>query len=430
MPKPGDRVQIITADETITGTFMPDPAKDFVVVKLSTGYNLGVHTSRVKEVKVLQQYVPVEQKPLREQQTVGLHKISILHTGGTIASKVDYETGGAFAHFNPEDLLNMFPELKTMAVITSRLVRRMWSEDIRFAHYNILAREIATEVKNGAHAIIIAHGTDTLHYTAAALAFMIQHPPVPIILVGAQRSSDRGGSDAAWNLLSAVTFVTNTNFSEVGICMHENMSDECCVILPGTKTRKMHSSRRDAFKAINTTAWARVHPKTRKIEFLRTDYHCRHERKDIAPKFMKENIKVGILKTHTNMWKEQFLLYKGWDGLVLEGGGIAGNPPINEIDEFTKEHTAIYDAIKELVKTGTVVVAATQTIYGGLNMNVYTTGKRMQEAGILGNYTDMTAETAFLKLAWLLSNYPKDEVPELFCMNLVGEISPRLEKTE
>ncbi|MDO8660426.1 MAG: Glu-tRNA(Gln) amidotransferase subunit GatD, partial [Candidatus Woesearchaeota archaeon] len=342
-------------------------------------------------------------------------------------SKVDYETGAVFAQFSPEELVNMFPELKQLATIRSRLIRQMWSEDIRFAHYNILCKEIIQEVKNGAHAVLITHGTDTMHLTAAALAFMLQHCPIPVILVGAQRSSDRASSDAAWNLLSAVTFVTNTNFAEVGICMHENLHDENCVILPATKTRKMHSSRRDAFKPINTTAWARVNPKTRDIHFFKTDYHARKTTDHLPFRPFKEDLKVGILKMHTNMYASQYLLYKGWDGLVLEGSGMAGNIPINEIDEYTKEHTVIFNTVKELIKTGTVVLTTTQTLYGALNMNVYTTGRKMQDAGILGNFCDMIPEVAFIKLAWLLSNYPKEEVKELLCMNLVGEISSRIE---
>ena len=431
MPKAGDRVQISTKEETIEGTLMPDESKDFVVVKLPSGYNIGVHKTRVKELKVIQPYMPAEATRTAEKSKAGLPKVAILHTGGTIASKVDYETGGVIARFTPEELLAMFPEIKTMANISSRLVRQMASEDIRFAHYNILAREVAAEVKNGADAVIITHGTDTLHYSSAALAFMLQHVSVPVMFVGAQRSSDRGSSDAAWNVLSAVAFVTNTDFSEVAICMHENMNDENCVILPATKSRKMHSSRRDAFKAINTVPWARVNPKTKSIQFFKTDYHKRPlEKKELIPRPFKEDLKVGMLKVHTNMYAEQFKFYQGWDGLVVEGLGIAGNVPINEIDDYTKEHTKIYQTIQELTKKGTIVAATSQTIYGGINMNVYSTGRKMQQAGMLGNYCDMTPETAFVKLAWLLSNYAKEEVPELFIMNLVGEISPRLENTE
>jgi len=430
MAKEGDRVQVITKEETLEGVLMP-AEKDFVVIKLESGYNLGISKARVKDVKVIAPYVPKKPAEGKEHQQAGLPKIAILHTGGTIASKVDYETGAVVARFTPEELISLFPEIKGVANITSRLVRSMFSEDMRFAHYNILAKEVEKEINDGADGVIITHGTDTLHYTAAALSFMLQRVPVPVILVGAQRSSDRGSSDAGLNLLSAAYFISQSNLSEIAICMHETEEDEACVILPGTKTRKMHSSRRDAFKAINTQPWARVHFKKKKIELFKTNYHKKpQERPEVKARFMKEDIEVGILKVHPNMSAEQFAFYHGWDGLIIEGLGIAGHVPINEIDEFTKEHAKIYGTIKDLVQKGVIVAATTQTIYGGINMNVYSTGRKMQDAGIIGNYLDMTPETAFIKLAWLISNYPKEEVPELFCTNLVGEISSRLEVVE
>ena len=426
MAKAGDKVKLVTKDKPIEGVLMPDE-DDFYMIKLDSGYNVGVDKKRVKEVKVLEEYKEPRAEPKEVSQKKNLPTISVLHTGGTIASKVDYETGGVIARYTPEELLDMFPELKEIANVRSRLVRNMWSEDIRFAHYNILAKEIEKELSHKVDGIIITHGTDLMHCTSAALSFMLQNLPVPVILVGAQRSSDRGSSDAAINLLSAAYFmVAHKEFADVAICMHESMNDDWCVILPGTKTRKMHSSRRDAFQAINAGPWARVHFKEKTIQMLGTGYKTN----PVGPlqlKLMKEDLKVGLLKVHPTMYAEEFEWYKGFDGLVIEGTGIAGNMPINEIDEFTKEHTKIASAIKNLVDSGTVVAAATQTISGGVNMNVYATGRKMQELGIIGDYTDITPETAFIKLAWLLSNYPKDKVKELFGSNIAGEMSDRLD---
>lgn len=424
--KVGERVIIETKDDSFEGILLESPQKGTLILKLDSGYNMGISEKNVKKImNVKQNDEAVTRKKTEVVPVKGLPTVSILHTGGTIASKVDYKTGAVIPKFTPEDLLELFPEMQKVANIQSRLVRQMWSEDMRFAHYNIIAKEVAAEIKKGVHAVIVTHGTDTLHYTGAALSFMFEKLPVPVILVGAQRSSDRGSSDAALNLLSAVVFATQTDFAGVGLCMHENMSDDLCVILPGTKTRKMHSSRRDAFKAINTKALARVNPRTRKTEFLRDDYAKRAAVSDVKPKLFKTDIKIGMLKVHTNMYAEQFVFYKGWDGLVVEGLGIAGNVPINEIDEFTKEHTAILKTITKLTASGTVVAVAPQTIFGRIDMNVYSTGRKMQEAGMIGNYCDMTPETAFIKLAWLLSNYPREKVKELFVQNLRGEISER-----
>ncbi|MBI4017161.1 MAG: Glu-tRNA(Gln) amidotransferase subunit GatD [Candidatus Aenigmarchaeota archaeon] len=421
----GDRVKLQTESDFFEGILMPEE-KQFVVLKLDTGYNISVSKDKIKQVQLLKKHSPVKVEIPKASQDSSKPKITILHTGGTIASKVDYETGGVIAKFSPEELLGMFPELKDIAQISSRLVSNMFSEDMRFAHYNILARECEKELNAGVHGIIITHGTDTLHYSSAALAFALGELPVPVILVGAQRSSDRGSSDAGANIIAAAAFIAKSDFAEVGVCMHAGIDDEWCVILPAAKCRKMHSSRRDAFAAINTLPWARVHLKERKIEWMRTDYRKRTARKS-SIRLFKEGLKIALIKTHTNMYAEQFLFYKGWDGLLVEGFGIAGNVPINEIDKPTAEHKKIADAIKSLTSKGTIMAAATQTIAGRINMNVYSTGRMMQELGIIGHLTDMTAETGFIKLAWLLSNFPKNKIKELYEQNIVGEISERHE---
>jgi len=428
MPKPGDKVSVETEREKYEGTLLPSSEfeKDIIILKLENGYNIGISKTRIKNISLQEHRATEKKEKGKITQKKGLPKISILHTGGTIASRVDYETGGVIPRFSPEDLLGMFPELKDTANISSRLIRSMFSEDMRFAHYNLLAKEIEKEIRSGAEGVIVTHGTDTLHYTSAALAFILEGLSAPVILVGAQRSSDRGSTDAAANLISAAKFIAGSDFGEVAICMHENESDDSCLILPAMKTRKMHSTRRDAFRPINTTAIARVDYQSGKISFFRKGYALKRK-SNISLKPIKDSVKVGLLKIHTNMLSEEFRAYSGWDGLVVEGFGMAGNIPINEIDNETKEHSKVADAIKSLVKNGTVVVATSQTIYGRINMNVYSTGRKMQELGILGNLADMTAETAFIKLAWLLSNYPKEKAKELVTKNLRGEISERIE---
>lgn len=423
--RPGDRVRITTADGVYEGVLMPAES-NVHVLKLDSGYNLGIAGPRVRDIELLEQRAPAKEstpKPAKDRK--GLLTIAILHTGGTIASKVDYATGGVIAKFTPEEMLAMFPELKDIANVRSRLVRNMFSEDMRFGHYNILAKEVAKEIGAGADGVIITHGTDTLHYTGAALSFALQGLPVPVLLVGAQRSSDRGSSDAGLNLLCAAKFIAATDFAEVAVCMHESVADESCLILPGAKCRKLHASRRDAFQAVNVQPWARVHADGR-IDLLRTDHRKRGTRTlQVLP--FKESLKVGLLKTHTNMHAEQFKAYAGWDGLVIEGTGL-GHAPVNAIDELTASHADILAAIQALAKKGTLVAMASQTVHGGIDMNVYSTGRMLTESGVLGNLCDMTAETAFIKLTWLLSNHPKAEAKRLFGENLVGELAGRLEK--
>src|SRR3989338_3780208 len=224
--KVGIFVEVVTQKKTYLGTVMPSRKKQMIILKLKNGYNVGIETRKITAIrKKKTQFKPKEKKLPAPKPEKGLPTLSILHTGGTIASAVDYETGGVTPRFTPEEILELFPELRSLANVRSRLIRNMFSEDMRFQHYNLLAKEVEREIKQGADGIIISHGTDTMHYTSAALAFALEKLPIPVLLVGAQRSSDRGSSDAAMNLICAAEFITKTDFAGVGICMHEHPSD-------------------------------------------------------------------------------------------------------------------------------------------------------------------------------------------------------------
>ena len=344
----------------------------------------------------------------------------MLHTGGTVASFYDEKKGGVSSKYSPKDILKLYPEIKQIANIDSRLIGNMWSQDMNFKHYNLIAKEVEKEVKKGVEGIIITHGTDTLHYTSAALAFILENCPIPVILLGAQRSSDRGSSDAKLNLICACQFIANSKFQGVAICMHASTSDDACLILPPTKTRKIHSTRRDAFKAINSKPIARVTLQGN-VGFI--EKHNKSSTKQLKLKLIKENIKIGILKSHPNMFAEQILFYKNYDGLIIEAMGL-GNLPTTKLDKNTQENEKILEALKKLSKKIPIILTL-QTIFGRLNLNVYSNQRQYQEIGLLGHQTDTLTETAFIKLAWLLSNYKKEEIPKLINKNFRGEISSR-----
>ncbi len=430
-PKPGDFVEVVTADETITGTLLQSPEleKGVVIIKLSSGYNIGIDKSKVKKISLLpQQKATVEKTAITaavvKKTPSKLPKISILHTGGTIASKVDYRTGAVYSSFKPEDLLGMFPELADIAEFDSVFISNMWSDDLRFKHFELIAKAIEKEVKKGVDGIIIGIGTDNLAVASAAMAFIVKSTPLPILFVGAQRSSDRGSSDAAANLTCAATFITKSDFSGVAICMHENMSDNDCSILSACKTQKLHTSRRDAFRPVNTTAIARVNYDSKSTTMLRKDYQRKDKNRKLILKPKMEE-KVGLLKININMFPEQFSFFKGYKGLVIEGTGL-GHTPGQVPNELAAIHKKIYPAIKSVIDSGCVVVMTSQCLYGRVQMHVYDKGTDLTKLGVIPG-EDMLPNTAFVKLAWLLGNYKKAEVKELVTKNLRGEITGRTE---
>lgn len=423
-----ERIRIITDHETLEGLKLPSKENGVIFIKLDSGYNVGVKEETIKRIEIVGQLHADacdegETAPKPEVKSNSkLPTIAILHTGGTIASKVDYRTGGVVARFAPEELIAMFPELSKICNITSRLLSNMFSEDMRFAHYKIMAHAIASEIQNGVKGIILTHGTDTLHYTAAALSFMLENLSVPVLLVGAQRSSDRGSSDAGSNLIGAAHFIAQSDFRGVAICMHKHSSDRQCVILPATKTRKLHTSRRDAFQAINTKPYAYVDYEKGTIEKI-TPYPLPSDKKLVVRENFEEA--VGIIKCHPNMFPEAFAYYRkeNYKGLIIEGTGL-GQAPVGVPNKECAIHNQILDEIRKLVENGCVVAMTSQCIYGRVQMHVYSNAIDLLKIGVIPA-EDMVSETAFIKLAWLLGNYPPEQARKLFEQNLRGEISER-----
>ncbi len=411
--KSGDKVLIQTKDKKLEGIYMPDSTKQKIFIKLNTGYNVGILTKNIKKSKVLKAYKKktAKKKPIKHSKSK--KTITILHTGGTVASKVDYETGGVTAHFTPEDLVEMVPELEKIANIKTELVSEMMSEDMMFTDYQKMLKAIKKHSKSDG--IILTQGTDTLAHTAAALAFAIEETNIPILIVGSQRSSDRGSSDAAMNLICATEYIIKSGFTGVAICMHDSTSDHKCAISSATKTRKMHTSRRDAFKTINDTPIALINYKTKHIQQIKE--LKKGKKLTIKDKFEP---KVGILKTHTNMNPKLFEFYaKNYKAIILEGTGL-GNAPTN----LGKDNLKNYNTLKNYIKKGGIVAVTSQCLYGRVHPHVYTNLRRLADIG--GIFCqDMLPETAFIKVSWLLGSYPK-QAKKLLNENLRDEINERL----
>lgn len=426
--KIGDKVSITKKNSTYEGILMPrielgDPS--CLVIKLHNGYNIGIKFEKEVKISRIEKGKPIKFKPAKiiPKKDPNKPTVSIIGCGGTIAARVEYTTGAVFPAFSPGDLLLSFPELKEIANIQGRKIFDLFSEDMSPSHWQIIAREVTKEIKKKADGIVLMHGTDTMHYTSAALSFMLQDLPVPVVLVGAQRSSDRGSSDNAMNLLSSVLTAAKSEIAEVTVCMHGSMNDDFCFVNPGTKVRKLHSSRRDAFQTVNVLPYAKVWWLEKKIEYLREDFNQRGKRNLKLDD--KINPNVGIVYIHPGI-KPEFIenLGKFYEGVVVAGTGL-GHVPTNPLnDKFTK---SLIPSLKNLISSGIPVVIAPQTIFGRLDMSVYTAGRLLNEIGIIGNYCDWLPETALVKLMWVLAKTKSlDKVKELMLKNIAGEISERI----
>ncbi|HKZ45477.1 MAG TPA: Glu-tRNA(Gln) amidotransferase subunit GatD [archaeon] len=425
--KIGDRVRISKDGAVYEGILMPRTElgdTSNLVIKLGNGYNIGIKFDKKTVVKLLEKGKPIAFKSagIRTSKDPSKSDVSILGCGGTIASRIEYTTGAVFPAFSPGDLLLSFPELKELANIQGRKLFDLFSEDMTTSHWQIIAREVAREIKKRSDGIILMHGTDTMHYTSAALSFMLQDLPVPVVLVGAQRSSDRGSSDNAMNLISSVLTAAKSDIAEVSVCMHGSASDDYCFVHSGVKVRKMHTSRRDAFQSVNTMPFAKVWYLEKKIEYLREDFNHRGKSKLRIDDKIDPN--ACLIFTYPGI-KPEFIesLSKFYDGVVLAGTGL-GHVPANPLND--KMARSLIPAIKNLIGSGIPVVIAPQTIYGRIDMNVYTSGRLLNEIGAIGNYCDWLPETALVKLMWVLGHTKNlEKVKEMMLKNYVGEISER-----
>ncbi|HEC82716.1 MAG TPA: Glu-tRNA(Gln) amidotransferase subunit GatD [Thermoplasmatales archaeon] len=409
MVEVGDKVEIRKNGKIYRGIVMPHHAfsdKNIVVIKLENGYNIGIDL-RGCELKIIEKITGrIKRKFGKIPSNKKKPYIALLGTGGTIASCVDYETGAVYPASTPEELAFAVPEIFELCNVETKILFQKLSEDIIPKDWQRMAIETAKYLNSG-KPVIIAHGTDTMSYSATALAFMLKNLNFPVVFVGSQRSSDRPSSDAFINLISAVR-VALTDIGEVVVTMHSNISSDGCFIHRATKVRKMHSSRRDAFISINTKPIGKVENGT--LEFY-TEYKKVSGEKVKVMSKLDEN--VALIYYYPGFKKEDFeKITEDKNGIVIAGTGLGHIKA-----DFIK-------IIKKLVKDGIPVVMTTQCIQGKVNMNVYSNGRKLLKAGVIGG-EDMLPETALIKLMWVLAN--EENVEEAMKKNIAGEISERRE---
>ncbi len=390
-----------------------------VVIKLDNGYNVGIrlgHDVKLELVSRSPKYKPeLPEVPIKLRE--GLPKVAIISTGGTIASRVDYVTGAVYPALSARDLYNVVPELGDIANIDAHILFSIFSEDMHPNLWSKIAEAVAEKIKDSPEGVVVTHGTDTMGYTAAALSFALRSLPVPVVLVGAQRSSDRPSSDAAMNLMDAVLVAAKAPFAEVVVVMHGEVGDTYTLVHRGVKVRKCHTSRRDAFRSINATPLAKV--EGGEIKLLINNYVPRDRGRKLEVKARFEE-KVALVKIYPGFDGSilDYLVEKGYRGIVLEGTGLGHAP-----------HLA-FNSIKRAIDSGLVVVMTSQCIWGRINMNVYRTGVELLKMGVIPG-GDMLPETALVKLMWALGqSKDPDEVKRIMLTNIAGELSERTQHND
>ncbi|MFH0945463.1 MAG: Glu-tRNA(Gln) amidotransferase subunit GatD [Planctomycetota bacterium] len=384
-----------------------------IVIKMPNGYNVGIHVDRVTEVKEIGYKKAVYKIPEKEfPRDPSFPNVTLLGTGGTIVSRLDYRTGAVIPAFTPGELYGAVPELADICNLTTNKLFGVFSENMAQEQYKVLAQSIGRVIAEGADGIVIGHGTDTMGHTAAILSFMVQDSPIPIVLVGSQRSSDRPSSDAALNLVHAVRAAAYGDIAGVQICMFGPTSDRYGLLHRATRCRKMHSSYRSTFRTIGATPMAMVDRTT--FTYLTDDYRRRDLERQVRIDPVYDD-RVTILYYYPGMSPDlvEAIVDKGYRGIVIAGTGLGH---VNE---------PLYPALRRAVEKGVHVVMTVQTLWGYAQMYVYDTGRYLLDAGVVP-LDNMLPETALMKLCWVLGHtHEHEEVMRMMRESIDHEITLR-----
>jgi len=406
----GDFVKILS-DITYSGIIMPryEHSDDkHIVLKLKSGYNIGLEIAKIEKIEKNQSIKKIIEKDEKTEKVAGLPKILLLSTGGTIASKIDYRTGAVTPVLTAEELNSSVPELAKIANIDAQVLFSEYSENIMPEHWLQIAEKINEYSKSDYTGIIIAHGTDTMHYTSSFLSFALAGFPIPIVLVGSQRSSDRASSDAALNLISATKFITESKTKGVYIVMHQDENDETIACHLGTRVRKNHTSKRGAFQTIgDVPAFIIVGDQIQKNiteDFFKID--------EFQPKIYLDT-KVALVKYHPGYDPRLLdkIIEMGFRGIIFEGTGLG------------HVGKTMYESVKKANEKGIFLGMTSQCIDGRVGMTVYESGRDLLDLGIVP-LENMIPEVALVKAMWAMGNSQnKDEVKKIMLENIASELS-------
>ena len=409
-------VEIDSTAGRFTGLILPrsETADDrHIVLKLFSGYNIGVAAETITEMREtgrreVQYKIPEREFPFDP----GKPNVKLLGTGGTIASRLDYRTGAVIPAFSPGELYGSVPELADICNLETEKLYGVFSENMAREQYIHLAERIGEEIAKGVDGVVIGHGTDTMHHTAAVLTFMVQNPPIPIVMVGSQRSSDRPSSDAALNLMHAVKTAAEGDIAGVTVCMFGPTSDEYGLLHSGCRVRKMHSSYRSTFRTVGDIPLALVDRD--RIVPLHDDYPRRREDREVSINAVYDD-RVTILYYYPGMRPDlvDAIVDTGYRGIVIAGTGLGHvNKPL-------------YPALERAAEKNVHIYMTVQTLWGYTQMYVYETGREIMGLGVVP-VANMLPEVAYMKLCWALGQSDdREEVRRIMQTPISDEITDR-----
>ena len=420
---PGDYVEIHLTKLIYEGILLesPESEKGIVLLKLDSGYNIGFNRKDILKIVLLKKAREEIKENFELKKNPEKKNVALIITGGTIAARLNPKKGGVDWLTSPEDLFKFYPELfEKVNIVKVEIPFMKASEDMDFKDWQKIAKT-ATEILNDGNisGIIITHGTDFLHYTSAALSFFIRNLNKPVVLTYSQRSIDRASSDANLNLQCAA-LAAISDIAEVMLVGHASSNDDYCFAMPGTKVRKLHSSRRDAFKVVNSKPFAKIFPD--RIERI-SEWKLRNKNKAKVDSKFEE--KVALVKIYPGMNADILDYYakKKYEGIVLELSGLGHAPTKRARNPWTQK-------LKEIQKKGIIICAVSQCINGRVDPFVYSNGREILETGVI-YLDDMLAETALVKLGWVLghSEWKKNKklIKEKMLENFSHELNERIE---
>ena len=406
--KVGDLIKI-TSELTFSGILMPryeSGDESHIVLKLKSGYNIGIEFEKIEKIEKIGQV----EIGIKNSQTIEknekLPKILLLSTGGTIASKVDYRTGAVTPALSASELYEAVPEIAKIANVDAEVLFSEYSENLQPEHWLEIAKKVDSVADSDYTGIIIAHGTDTMHYSSAFLSFALSGFKKPITLVGSQRSSDRPSSDAALNLIAATKFLVNTKSKGVFVVMHQNESDDAIACHLGTRVRKNHTSKRSAFQTVGSEP-AFVMYENEILENMKNTFFKENE---YNPRINLDT-KVALVKYHPGFNPEiiDSLIKLEYRGIIFEGTGLG------------HVGRTMYDSIKKAKENGIFLGMTSQCIDGRVSMTVYESGRDLLDMGIIP-LENMIPEVALVKAMWVLGNCnSEDDIKNMMLENYSSE---------